>query len=153
MQYPLKKVLIISITVFLGSCSGQADNNTAKEDDAVAALAAQMPTSAQVAVAADAVSMDINLLEGAWISTEDPKSKLIITKDRFILAYEGSQSDSSKYTVSKQDCSGRNDGGDGSYYISLPEEEMCYVIDNLDKENLSLVYTARGNTLNYKRVK
>ena len=38
-------------------------------------------------------------------------------------------------------------------YISSRKADMCWYIDFIEKDHLSLVYMARGNTLSYRRVK
>ena len=149
----MKKIVLLSFTVVLAACGNHADDSKDNTDAATIAAVTQTPVAGQVAEAVMTNDIDVTQLQGEWVSTEDPKSKLIITKDKYILAYEGEKADSSTYTLSKKDCSGNADANSEGYFIALPADDMCYAIDNLDSENLSLIYTARGNMLNYKRVK
>ncbi|MFN5337248.1 MAG: hypothetical protein ACK5C2_08280 [Bacteroidota bacterium] len=37
-------------------------------------------------------------------------------------------------------------------YLSNPNLDMCWYIEFLDENNLTLIYMARGNTLNFRRI-
>ncbi|MBS1772217.1 MAG: hypothetical protein JST82_05110 [Bacteroidetes bacterium] len=138
MKYLLSLFLIMALT----SCGNHTNKNANAPQDTVVVTA----------VANRAAKLDITLLPGTWVSVDDPKSTLIITKDYYILCYAGNDNDTSKYTVSHKSCADSDNNTD-EYYIFLEEEEMCYGVEDVSKDNLSLVYLERGNMLEYRRVK
>lgn len=84
------------------------------------------------------------LIVGRWRDISDHKSEIVFTKNYKIDYYNNQKMDSFTYKI-KGDSLVTFDKIDSFY--------LYYDIDNLDKENLNLVYLARGNTLVYKRVK
>lgn len=146
----MKKLLLLSAVLFLSACSGDAGNSTDGEDLATIA-ATQSPTLGVVAEAVADASTIPQMIQGSWVSVEDPKAKLIITKDKYILGYEGSKNDTVDYTISHKSCTDSAENED--YYIYLPKDDMCYIVVDANEKNLSFIYTARGNTLTYTRAK
>lgn len=146
----MKKLLILSAALYLSACSGDAEKSTDGEDLATIA-ATQSPTLGVVAEAVADASTIPQMIQGSWVSVEDPKATLVITKDKYILGYEDSKNDTVDYTISHKSCTDSTENED--YYIYLPKDDMCCIIVDANEEYLSFIYTARGNMLTYTRVK
>lgn len=147
----MKKILLLSAALYLSACSGDADKSTDGEDLALIA-ATQSPTLGQVAEAVAEASSVPEMIQGSWVSVEDPKATLVITKDKYILGYEGSKNDTVDYTISHKSCTDSTESKE-DYYLFIPKDDMCYIVVDANEKNLSFIYTARGNTLTYTRVK
>ena len=97
-------------------------------------------------------------LQGQWQSTEDPKSLLLFEKGVLKSRYGSKGAWASEAIVVSDRCMNEGDKDrvekpEKDRYISSRESDMCWYIDFVDKDRLSLVYMARGNTLSYRRVK
>lgn len=147
----MKKLLILSAVLYLSACSGDADKSTEGEDLATIA-ATQSPTLGQVAEAVADASAIPQMIQGSWVSVEDPKATLVITQDKYILGYEGTKDDTVDYTISHKSCTDSTESKE-DYYLFIPKDDMCYIIVDANEKNLSFIYTARGNTLTYTRAK
>jgi len=109
----------------------------------------------------DTVSMEdinIELLQGKWQSLEDESSYLIFEGDRMQIYTEGMEEEMEDEAFMVSDtCMNESDGSNDlpqeeNRYLSNPNLDMCWYIENLDASNLSLIYLSRGNQLTYKRV-
>lgn len=147
----MKKILLLSAALYLSACGGDADK-THEGDDLATIAATQSPTLGQVAEAVAEASSVPEMIQGSWVSVEDPKATLVITKDKYILGYEGSKNDTVDYTISHKSCTDSTESKE-DYYLFIPKDDMCYIVVDANEKNLSFIYTARGNTLTYTRVK
>lgn len=77
-------------------------------------------------------------IDGYWISVDDPKNSLIITKDSIFEYYSKELIDASRYYLSKQSCDSRTTGD--RYYLTELNNEFvgCYEI-SVDANNLTFV--------------
>ncbi|MEY3647633.1 MAG: hypothetical protein RLZ13_518, partial [Bacteroidota bacterium] len=109
----------------------------------------------------DTVSMEninIELLQGKWQSVEDESSYLIFEGDRMQIYTEGMEDEMEDEAFMISDtCMNESDGSNDlpqeeNRYLSNPNLDMCWYIEVLDANNLSLIYLSRGNQLTYKRV-
>ena len=97
------------------------------------------------------------LLQGKWQHTEDKSNYLIFEgNQRKETAGGDNQWDSETFILSDR-CSNSSDKESGiepeqDKYISCEQSDLCWYIISVDKNNLSLSYMGRGNTLNYRRV-
>lgn len=99
-----------------------------------------------------------DMLQGQWQSTEDPKSFLLFEKGVLKSRYGSKGAWTSEAIVVSGRCMNegdkdRVDKPEKERYISSRESDMCWYIESVDKNRLSLTYMARGNTLSYRRVK
>ena len=101
----------------------------------------------------------IELLQGKWQSVEDEFSFMVIEGDRMKTYYkrmeDGMEDD---LIIISDTCMNESDSENDltkekNRYISSPNMDMCWYIDFLDANNLSLIFMSRGNSHNYKRVK
>lgn len=109
----------------------------------------------------DTLSMEninIELLQGKWQSLEDESSFLIFEGDRMQIYTVGMEEEMEDevYMISDT-CMNESDGSNDlpqeeNRYLSNPNLDMCWYIEALDSNNLSLIYLSRGNQLTYRRV-
>lgn len=90
-------------------------------------------------------------LYGKWQSADDPKSFMRFKEVSLLEDYEGQPDATSSTGVSVTDSCGHDPVPDGNYIST--EDDRCFYIEQLTDSTLELTYTARGNTLRYKRVK
>ena len=103
-------------------------------------------------------SINLELLQGTWQSLEDEASFLVIEGDRMKNYYGGmdEELDNEVFIISDT-CMNESDSEsdlpeEKDRYLSNPNLDMCWYIESVDATNLILIYTARGNTLTYRRV-
>lgn len=100
----------------------------------------------------------MELLQGTWQHVEDPTNYLVFEKNlRKEIAEGMSEWDSETFILSDK-CLNESDKGavattEKGYYISCAQSNMCWFVEEVDKDNLVLSYMGRGNFLTYKRVK
>ncbi len=106
----------------------------------------------------DLESINLELLQGTWQSLEDEASFLVIEGDRMKNYYGGmdEELDNEVFIISDT-CMNESDSEsdlpeEKDRYLSNPNLDMCWYIESVDATNLILIYTARGNTLTYRRV-
>jgi hypothetical protein len=98
------------------------------------------------------------LLQGKWQSTDDKTNYLVFEKNQRKEISGGMKSwDSEAFTLSNK-CLNESDKGlvgqpTKDFYISCLESDLCWNIMGIDKNVLTLSYTATGRTLEYRRVK
>jgi len=103
-------------------------------------------------------SINIELLQGKWQSLEDEASFLVIEGDRMKNYYGGMDDELDNEMIMISDtCMNESDSvndlpEEKNRYLSNPNLDMCWYIESVDATNLTLIYTASGNTLTYKRV-
>lgn len=101
------------------------------------------------------VSNYAKLLVGKWQSVDDAKSIVEYSDYDLINYYDEKIIDREPYCLSPKcmNYSEVNRAPSSKHeYISVIDSDMCWFIVNLDEYNLTLSYTASGNTLNYKRI-
>jgi len=103
-------------------------------------------------------SINLELLQGTWQSLEDEASFLVIEGDRMKNYYGGmdDELDNEVFIISDT-CMNESDSEsdlpeEKDRYLSNPNLDMCWYIESVDATNLILIYTAKGNTLTYRRV-
>jgi len=119
---------------------------------AAAGRPATPPTAAPAPAAAPTTYQQ---LQGKWQSTDDARS-VIELKDHLYIDYYGGKRLATATFVLDQACPGTTGAGhpsDNGPYLVEPKEGMCWEIIDVTDTGLSLSYTARGNTLNYRRLK
>jgi len=106
----------------------------------------------------DLESINLELLQGTWQSLEDEASFLVIEGDRMKNYYGGmdDELDNEVFIISDT-CMNESDSEsdlpeEKDRYLSNPNLDLCWYIESVDATNLTLIYTARGNTLTYRRV-
>lgn len=117
----------------------------------------QKPASAPPAAAqpGSAAPTTYQRLQGKWQSTTDARSVIEIKQHQYIDYYDGKRLDAATFILDRA-CSGAAGAGhpgDNEKYLVEPREDMCWEIVGVNEEGLELSYTARGNTLNYRRIK
>jgi len=100
----------------------------------------------------------IDLLQGKWQSLEDEDSFMVIEGDRMKNYYGGLVDELDNFMIMISDtCMNESDSDNDlpeekNRYLSNPNLDMCWFIEFVDENNLTLVYMARGNTLNFRRI-
>jgi len=97
------------------------------------------------------------LLQGKWQSTEDKKNIVWFVGDIRKETGDGKTWDSEAYTLSNQ-CENESDLGNKvestpGNFISCMDSDMCWEVLSVNATTLTLIYTGRGNTLTYKKIK
>ena len=97
-----------------------------------------------------------DLLQGTWVDTEDPKSKIIVDENEWAYAYTDEDDYKCSFILSG-DCveTESQENKPNASHITVFEDgyATCYSISKLDNENLEIIYLDRGNTLVYKKQK
>jgi hypothetical protein len=98
------------------------------------------------------------LLQGKWQSMDDKTNYLVFEKNLRKEIGDGMKTwDVEPYALSNK-CVNESDVDTEmelvkDKYISCKESDMCWYIDAVTKDFLTLIYMGRGNSLRYKRVK
>lgn len=164
--------LLFSVVYLLTACSPERNNSShpvaAKPDVVVQSLdslsrSAETPVSlgsneltTSLAPQPGASAKTIyQLLQGKWQSTDDNQYVLELKEHCYLDYYEGKLSDSTEFILDKACPSAPEAGhpGDNEKYLVQPREDMCWEIAGVDEESLELIYTSRGNTLSFKRIR
>ncbi|UOQ68739.1 hypothetical protein [Hymenobacter volaticus] len=164
--------LLFSVVGLLAACSPETKNSShpaaVKPEAAVLALdsisesvKAPAPTestelAASLALQPGAATKTIyQLLQGKWRSAGDDQYVLELKGHRYLDYYGGKLSDSTEFILDKACPSAPEAGhpGDNERYLVQPKEDMCWEIVGVDEESLELIYTSRGNTLSFKRIR
>ena len=96
------------------------------------------------------------LLQGKWVNDEDKTNFLVFENNiRKEIAGDMDTWDEEEYILSDK-CEIETDNSikaEKDSYITCKNANLCWYIASITKENLTLTYLGRGNTLNYHRVK
>jgi hypothetical protein len=94
-------------------------------------------------------------LQGKWQSTADAQSVIELRGHLYLDYYAGEALDTAEFILASACPSPAGAGqlGDNEPYLVEPKEDLCWEVVSVDEESLELSYTARGNSLNYKRMK
>ncbi len=160
----IKLAFVSFLMTFLFSCSNSPD----KKDNSLTQLEAkenvgnlQKDTGAEntsIATGEKSSPSTIELLLGKWQHIDDKTNYLLFEGNlRKEIAGGMDKWDEETFILSDK-CSNETDKDNGTgpekdRYISCTASDMCWYIAGIDKENLTLSYIGRGNTLTYKRVK
>ncbi|MBK6947758.1 MAG: hypothetical protein IPH16_06540 [Haliscomenobacter sp.] len=98
------------------------------------------------------------LLQGKWQHIDDESNFLVFEGNHRKETAAGTNQWDDEIFVLSDACANPSDKANGgepekNRYISCIESDLCWYIIEVDKENLSLSYMGRGNTLTYKRAK
>lgn len=97
------------------------------------------------------------LLQGKWQSVEDKNNILWFSGNLRKETADRKTWDSEEFILSSK-CENESDmeslsNSLKSNFISCKESDLCWEIASVTSTTLNLIYTARGNTLTYKRIK
>jgi hypothetical protein len=91
-------------------------------------------------------------IQGHWVSTEDPKSEVIIAEGKYIEIYNGSElsnSLSSYHKICPKDC---NPIAETPCLKVTGQDDICYTVVKADGKTMELsMIGGRGNTLVFKK--
>ncbi len=87
-------------------------------------------------------AFNLNLLQGKWVSLDDADSKIEFSGAKKLDYYQDEKMSEGSFLIQDNKYLVVSDGGN----------EFEYIITELSDENLTLIYTPRGNTLRYKKV-
>ena len=94
------------------------------------------------------------LLQGPWQSKDDPSNKIKFEGNYRLEIAEGMSEWEKEAFILGKDCSAKQHLDlEKDAYIVCPESGMCWYVVDVDTQQLTLSYTARGNTLTYSKVK
>jgi len=96
-----------------------------------------------------------SLLQGRWMSNEDPKSILAITNTKYIEIYNSRKISSENYYRNNHSCDSaylKNSNPQNVDFISL-EGGRCFEILSLTTGHLTLKYTVSGKILTFHKLK
>jgi hypothetical protein len=156
--------LLLSILGLLAACSSEQEVSSAPDTPATEAartdsaagnsIRSSAPKTAPMAPA-DSEPTTYQLLQGKWQSTEDSLSVIEIREHQYIDYYDGKRLGTAAFILDRTcpGASGAGHPGDNEKFLVEPEEDMCWAVVSVDAESLELSYTARGNSLNYRKLK
>ncbi|MGY3089021.1 hypothetical protein ACVWYF_002061 [Hymenobacter sp. UYAg731] len=152
--------LLFALLSALAACSSEQEKAAVPETPGAAAaplgsvVHSAAPQPAQPRPAA-ATKTTYQLLQGKWQSREDAKSVIELKGHRYIDYYDGKQLSSSAFVLDRACPSipGAGQPGDNEKYLVEPQEDMCWEVVGVDEESLELSYTARGNSLSYRKIR
>ena len=146
--------LIVICSIILFACKHKSSNAPVVADTGmVNKTEAVIPDSPDATTATSA-----RLLQGKWQNIEDTSNYLVFEQNRRKeIAKPMVEWDNEPYVLNDR-CANPSDKNmqekpEADRYISCPESDLCWYILSLDSVNLSLSYMARGNRLQYKRVR
>lgn len=97
-----------------------------------------------------------SVVEGNWVSTDDPNSELQIKGNDWIEIYKGEKPESTKFATGDSCLANEKakTNPKGKYITVFDKDESrCFYIVNVSDSKLELSYVGRGNTLTYKKKK
>ncbi|WP_375436854.1 hypothetical protein [uncultured Hymenobacter sp.] len=167
----MKFSLLLPLVSLLASCAPEQKNSSliapdtpetslVKSDtasdaaDTTVGLSAEQMVSPLPTSGAPAKST-YQLLQGKWQSTDDARSVIELKGHAYIDYYGGEPLDTAEFVLAQACPSEAGAGylGDNERYLVEPKEAMCWEVVGVDEESLELSYTARGNSLNYRKIK
>jgi hypothetical protein len=92
-------------------------------------------------------------LSGKWQSVDDKKNSIEFKEHSYSEYYDGKIIEENKFLLDKACPGEEGSGSSGDNEKYLVVGDMCWYIIKVDEDNLELSYTARGNTLIYKKIK
>lgn len=151
------------VTMLALTGCGQSETSTAPAPDAatkaspatVAPAAAavaptQAATTANLATSADAA---LAAMQGEWISVEDPRATLSITRNEVVMGYTGDSESSAPMRLDfVRECEGRVISGPRlAFTLTDADMVLCYAELEVDADNLEYFYLPRGNRQAFRR--
>lgn len=152
---------LLPLVVFLVSCSSEpvpADRSTPQRparQETTPRLSVPAKRAAVRPLHQAAAKTTYALLQGTWQSTDDPKDVIELRGHRRIEYYAGVPLGTTVFMLDRACPSDPKAGhpSDNGRYLVEPREDMCWEIVGVNNQGLELSYVARGNTLNYRRIK
>lgn len=97
------------------------------------------------------------LLQGKWQSTDDKTNILWFSGNLRKETNDGKNWDSEEFVLSNK-CENESDSettgaSNKSLFISCKESDLCWEVTAISATSLTLTFTARGNSLIYKKIK
>lgn len=91
------------------------------------------------------------LLQGKWRSCDEPRGQIEFKGDQMIDYFDGRELSREGFKLGKS-CPGyENSVASDGNESCLIAGDLCWYIDNLDGKSLTLIYSSRGNFLNYEK--
>jgi hypothetical protein len=140
--------------VLLGACGNSSNTG----DIADTTTVVQNEVSQAVATPnADSTTI-LGQLQGKWQSTDDKTNFLEFKGNLRREIADGMDAWDEEPFVLSDKCKNPQDAAneltpETNRYMSCTQSDLCWYVETIDAENLSLVYMGRGNTLKYIRVK
>lgn len=156
----IKFATVCILGYFLISCDTTSNSSTSQTNDEASPDSIRTELSSEdnaSTTGTDASIAVFELLQGKWQHSEDTTNYLVFEGDHRKEIAEGMNAwDDETFTLSDR-CMNQSDKDKGmepekDRYISLMGSDLCWYVVHVDKENLSLSYVGRGNTLTYRRV-
>lgn len=102
----------------------------------------------------DDVSAKLDMLQGHWVSVDDPQSKMVIYGSEMTNSYGAEVMATS--VISFTDACPDGFGGEGQKLVMSqmgmpPEDALCYTLEEVTDTTLTLMYVPRGNFHTYTR--
>lgn len=151
------RLCFLVFTLLSLACNqGQTANQL--QDSAKATISIQNAQRLEKVESSSNPTETMELLQGTWQHVEDPTNYLVFEKNlRKEIVGGMSEWDSEVFILSDK-CLNESDKGavattEKGYYVSCTQSDLCWFVEEVDKDNLVLSYMGRGNFLTYKRVK
>ena len=135
--------LSLLLVFVLGTLIGCAKDEAQTESSTPAPAAAAEP---------QALSSNIDKMQGKWQSQDDEAAVIEIKGDQFISWYNNEKMSSETLNfVSNSDEQAADP--EGEYFVVMDESDaLCYHLSHVDEALLEYSYVARGNTLSYTKI-
>jgi len=141
-------VFIIAISFAITSCGKKPETkDTSTKKDTIA-------KKEEVVKKDDVVKNSV--VEGNWVSTDDPKSEIQVKDSDWTEIYSGEKPETFKFGVGDSCLANPNaKTNEKGKYITVfdKDDNRCFYIVNVNDSKLELSYVGRGNTLTYKKKK
>lgn|SRR5574343_378077 len=153
----IKKYLILFFALVLTSCN-QSQTANQLQDSAKATTSVTNTQRLENVESGSNPTETMELLQGTWQHVEDPTNYLVFEKNlRKEIAGDMTAWDEEEFVLSDK-CLNKSDkeavvGNEKGKYISCLKSDLCWFVEEVDKDNLVLSYISRGNFLTYRRVK
>ena len=155
--------MLVLVVVSLFSCNtaskkeANATTTIAISDSTKTSKSIQNTETQSITVDSPNTASPATLLQGKWQHTEDTTNFLVFEGNNRKEIAEGMTDWQDEAFILSNTCSNPSNKDSGielenDKYISCPASDLCWYIVSIDKENLTLSYMGRGNTLTYKRV-
>ncbi|WP_018477125.1 hypothetical protein [Pontibacter roseus] len=150
----LRGALAITL-LYLVSC--QPNSGTEAETPEESAIETQQATdSVAQPDAAPAPKSTLEMLQGKWRHIEDTTNLLVFENNIRKEFAAGMEAWQEEPFVLSDKCQNETDKGrgmeEGIRYLSVPESDLCWLVDEVSETSLVLLYLGSGNMLMYTRV-
>lgn len=151
----LPSVAFLAILFFITSCEANKQPEDKQEAGITGKEANPAATEDKVVAAIPDRQQMLELLQGKWRHVEDTTNFLVFENGIRKEFAAGMEAWDEEPFVLADKCQNESDKGrgqeEGVRYLSTPESDLCWLIEEVSETSLVLIYLGRGNMLSYTR--